>query len=302
MAYINSNSVKTTIVKEVVEGTVPTTGNRLELPRKQGSALPTVSGGDVTSDTIRPGLNSNGSRRGNQSVSVPIELNAITADCVDLLMESAVGGTFATNVLKAGAVGPTFSHITELASNEFLITSGIAVTDFSLNAEAAGAVTLSFSATGQKQVKAATVAGTMANVAVPDTAYEYQGAEVLNVTAAGSTALNYSNLSLTVASPKNPRNVLSSNTPKGMTASGLRSTTLVLTFYRETGVDYAALFSGAIQTFSFDLGLATYGRKFTVYGNASIPQDDTQDDMMVTVTVTGAYMTSEATSLKIEKL
>ena len=302
MAFINSNSVKTTIVKEVVEGTVPTTGNRLELPRKQGSALPTVNGGEVTSDTIRPGLNANGSRRGNQSVSVPIELNAITADCVDLLLESALGGTFDTDVLKAGSVGPTFSHITELTSNEFLITSGIAVTDFTLTAEAAGAVTMSFSATGQKQVKATTVAGTLTNVSVPDTAYEDQGAEVLNVTAAGSTALNYSNLAMNIAAPKNPRNVLSSNTPKGMTASGLRASTLTLTVYRETGVDYAALFNGEIQPFSFELGLPTYGRKFTLHGNASVPQDDTQDDMMITITVTGAYVTSEATSLKIEKL
>ena len=302
MAFISSTDVKVTLIPETQFGALPTTGNRYELPRKAGDSLLVKDGGEVVSDTIKPGRNANGSRRGNQSVSGSIELNAITAGVTDMLMESAVSGKYVANVLKAGTTDSSFTYIAELATDLFKVNTGCMATNFVLSAEAAGAVTYSFDIMGAKQDEAAAIAGTFTTTNVPDTAYEYIGSEVLNVTVAGATNLNFTSLSLNVEQARNARNTLSADYAKGLAASGVRNATLELTLYRETGVDYNALLNGTKQTVSFDVGTAGYGRKFTIYGQASTPSDVTEDDMMITVTITGAYNSTEGTALKIEKL
>lgn len=302
MATISSSDVKETILPEITFGTLPATGVRYELPRKSGTSLLAKDYGAVSSDTIKPGRNANGARRGNQSVSGTFELNAITAPVIDLLMESAVSGKFATNVLKAADTDVSFSHIAQVATGEFEVNTGCMVTGFTLSASAAEAVTLSFDIMGAKQELKSTIAGTFTATAVDNAAYEYLGHELLNVTVAGSTALKYTNLELSVTQARNARNVLSSNSPIGFAASGAREVTLTLTIYRETGVDYDALFTGAKQKFTFDLGIASYGRKFTVNGHATSVVTETEDDLMKTVTITGAYDNTDATALIIEKL
>ncbi len=302
MAYIPSSSVKTSIIKETVAGTLPTTGTRFELPRKAGSSLPVKSGGEIISDTIRPGLNANGSRRGVQSVSGSIEMNAISADVVDLLLECGLSGKFdANDVLKASDDFSTFSYISQLSANRFEVNKGCSINSVELSAEAAGAVQFNFGLVGTEQVESSSLAGTFTTTNVPLEAYEYEGSEVLNITANGNTALQYSNLRLSVDSPRAPRNTLSHNYAAGF-SSGQRNVTATFTVYRDPAVDYSALFDGSVQTFSFDLGVEDYGYRFTIYGNASVPQSETGDDMMMTITVTGAYNNTEGTALKVEKL
>lgn len=302
MPFISSSDVKVTLIPEDTFGVLATTGPRYDIPRKAGDSLPVKDGGNVESDTIKPGRNANGSRRGNQSVSGSLEFNAICAPFMDFLMEGAVSGKYDGNVLKAGQTDSSFSHISQLTNNEFKVSTGCVPTNFTLTATAAEAVTLSFDFSGAKQVDESAITGTHTATPVDDAAYEFLGHEVLNVTVGGSTALKFTELELSVEQSRTPRNVLSSDAPVGFAASGARAVTYNLTFYRETGVDYAALFTGDKQEFSFDLGIAGYGRRFTVYGQASIPEDVTEDDMLISVVVTGAYDSTEGTALVIEKL
>lgn len=302
MAYISSTDVLVTLIPEAVAGTPATSGNRYSLPRKAGSGLLTKDYGVVASDTIMPGRNSNGSRRGNQSVSGSIEVNAITAPIIDMLIESAASGKFVNDILKAGQQDSSFTHVAQLASGQYKVASGCQVTSFTLTATAADAVTMSFDVMGTKQDEVTSVPGTFTNVAVDDAAYEYVGSEVVNIVAAGETNLKYSNLELVINQGRNARNILSSNAAAGLSVSGAREVTLTMTLYREAGVNYEAIFTGEKQEFAFDLGIAGYGRQFIVLGQANGLEDVAEDDMMITITVTGAYDNTEGTALLVGRL
>ena len=304
MAYVSSNSVKDYIGKETTFGVVPTAALRYELPRKAGSSLPVLSGNEITSDTIRAGLNGNGTRRSINSVSGNIELNAVTAEFVDLLLESALSNDFdaGTGILKASDKPVSFTHVSEVAANKFKISTGNMVNNFSLKADAAALVTMSFGFVGTKQVEAANIntwTGTL--TPVPLEAYEYDGSELLNLTVAGGTNLKYSTVELSVESPRNPRNALSGTESIGF-ASQTRNVTATFSIWLDPAVDYNAIFTGEDQEFSFDLGITDYGRRFTMYGTASIPQTRTADDLMLDVTITGKLNTAEGTALKVTKL
>lgn len=299
---IPSSDYKVTILPEATYGVVPTTGPRYEFPRIEGNGLLNKDYGAVESTTMRPGRNGNGARRGNQSVSGSLELNAITAPLVDLLIESAASAKFAGSVLKAAQTDVSFTHVAELAANTFKVSSGCMVNSFTLTANAAEAVSYSFDITGVKQDEKSTFAGTFTPVTIDDAAYEYLGDEVLNVVAAGVTNLKYSSLTLTIGQERTPRNTISSDTAFGLSASGARTVTLEVTFWREAGVNYDEIFTGEKQEFSFDLGVVDYGRKYTIYGQASGLEDAEEHDLMITMTVTAAYNEVEGTALVIEKL
>lgn len=299
---ISSSDYKVTILPEATFGVVPTTGPRYEFPRVQGNGLLTKDYGAIDSTTIRPGRNSNGARRGNQSVSGSLEMNAITAPLIDLLIESALSGKFVGSTLKAGQTDSSFTHIAELAANTFQISSGCMVTSFTLTANAAEGVSYSFDITGVKQNETTTFAGTFTPVTIDDAAYEYQGSEVLNIVAAGTTNLKYSTLTLTVGQDRSARNTLSSNVAFGLATTGARTVSLEMSVWREAGVDYTSVFNGEKQTFDFDLGLADYGRKYTTFGQVSALEDAEEDDLMVNITVSGAYDSEAGTALVVEKL
>lgn len=302
MAYVSSNSVKAFIAEETVAGQLATTGLLWEVPRKAGSGLPTVSGGEITSDTIRPGLNGNGSRRGIKSVTHSIEMNAITADYVDFLLENLLNNSFdESGVLKASDKEfKTFSYITEIATGKYDVALGCVVNSFNLRADAASLVTMTFGMVGVDSDNVTALTG-LTPTAVPLTAYEYDGSEVLGLTVAGASAMKYSTLDLQIGSPRNARNGLSSNASLGF-SSGTREVTATFSVWRDPAVDYEAIFTGQPQEFSFDLGIASYGRKHTVYGTASLPQTSTGDDLMIDVTITGKLNSTQGTAYKIAKL
>lgn len=299
---ISSSDYKVTILPEATFGVVPTTGNRYDVPRTEGNGLLAKDYGAVESNTIRPGRNGNGARRGNQSVSGALEMNAITAPLIDVLLESALSGKFVGSILKAGQVDSSFTHVAELAANTFQISSGCMVTSFTLTANAAEGVTYSFDITGVKQNETTTFAGTFTPVTIDDAAYEYLGEEVLNIVAAGTTNLKYSTLTLTVEQGRSARNTLSSNAAFGLATTGARVVTLEMSVWREAGVNYEQIFNGEKQEFTFDLGTADYGRKYTTFGQVSGLEDAEEDDLMVNLTVTGAYNSDEGTALVVEKL
>jgi len=301
MAYIATSAVKSTAIKETAPGVKPTSGNRYELPRKTGSSLFAASGNEVTSDTIRPGLNANGSRRGPQSVTGTIEMNAFNADVIDFLVSCAAGADFSGNVLKASDGLTTFTRIDELASGRLEVNYGCAVNSFSINADALGIVQYSFGVAGLKQETATAFAGTFTSVPVPDTSQELQGIDIANVTANGNTALKYSTLALSLESPRNPRYAISYANADGF-SSTTRNVTLTLTYFRDPAVDYGAIFDGTLKPFSFELGAGTNGRRYTVYGTASMPATQSGDDLMGQVVITAGMNSTEGTGFKVEKL
>lgn len=299
---ISSTDYKVYILPEATEGVAATSGDRFEFPRTQGNGLLTKDYGVVESTTIRPGRNSNGSRRGNQSVSGSLELNAVTAPLVDYLIESAASAKFVGSILKASDKNVSFTHVAELASNTFKVSTGCRVETLTLQASAAEAVSYSFDIIGMKQDETSTFTGSFTTVTIDDAAYEYLGDEILNIVAAGTTNLKYSTLSLVIGNPLAARNGLSSNAAMGIAATGPRTVTMTLTYWREPGVNYDQIFNGEKQEFTFDLGPAEYGRKFTVYGQANTLEDVEEDDLMVTMTVTGALNSEAGTALTVEKL
>ncbi len=299
---ISSPDYKVTILPETTFGVVPATGSRYDFPRTEGNGLLTKDFGAVESTTIRPGRNSNGARRGNQSVSGTLDMNAITAPLIDLLIESALSGKFVGSTLKAGQTDSSFTHIAELAANTLQISSGCMVTSFTLTANAAEGVSYSFDITGVKQDETDTFTGTFDSVTIDDAAYEYLGDEVLEIVAAGATNLKYSTLTLTVGQERSARNTLSSDVAFGLAASGARTISLEMSVWREPGVDYSSIFNGEKQEFSFNLGPAGYGRKYTTFGQVSALEDVEEDDLMVNLTVNGAYDSAVGTALTVEKL
>jgi hypothetical protein len=102
----------------------------------------------------------------NVAGDVPIELSY---DSFDDLIEAALGGTWSTNVLKAGTTRRSFTiqrHFADLGDNPFHVFTGCEVDSFSLEVAPNAKVTGAFSLLGSGFV---TQAATQGVVAAPNT-------------------------------------------------------------------------------------------------------------------------------------
>ena len=300
MAIINPLDVTLSLIPEVTFGVTPTTGaTRYDIPKKASQALPVYKTNDVASDTIRPNRASNGSRRGPAEGTGSLDLRFQQATVIDTLLANAVSGTWNTGVLKAGKTDSSFSLIAKLNSTMYQINAGCIVSSFKVDAKAAGTVDSTFDFLFTGRTPSAT--DNALTVTAVDSATEFMGSDVTNITVAGAT-LVFSEISFEITQDRKTVPQLGTNTPYAISTTGSHQVKITVKALRESlAIDTAI--DGTAQAVVFEIGGTGDGYRFTLpaaYG--SIPYDETGDSMMVVMEFMAGWDDTEATDLKIEKL
>lgn len=301
MALVSSSDITSSIVAETVFGTTPTsTATRYELPLGADAALLTASATAIASPTKRPNRASNGSRRGMTTVEGSLDIRFQRHAFMDILLQSALSNTFATNVLKAGVTDSSFSIISKLAPDMYKTFAGNMVTGFSISTTGNDEVKSSWDVMGASMTNGATD-NALAVTTITGTT-EFLAAEVQSISVAGQT-LAIAELTFETTLDRTRRPVLGSNTGLAYGVNGVRDTTITVRAYRESLAIDSAI-TGLAQPVSFDIGGTGTGYRFQVpaaYGD--MPVDSISDgSAFVTITFKAGYDATAGTDLVITKL
>jgi hypothetical protein len=297
---VNSNDITFTIIPETVLGTTPTTGtDRHALPIKEGTAVPIYKANEIVSDTLKPNRTGAGSRRGISSGEGTLDFRFQKCPAIDLLLSSALSGTWNAGVLQAGKADSSFSIVSALASDMFRTSGGAIVSSFKIDGTAGAGVNSSFDFVFTKRADSSTN-NALAVTAVPATSIEYEGSEV-SVTVAGQT-LDFVEFSVEVTQDRVMRNILGSTTPKGVGTSGIRSVKFTAKAFRESfAID--TLINGTPQPIVITIGEEDNGYKITIpAGYGMVPTDETAESMMVVLEFTAGHDIVSGTDIIIEAL
>ncbi|WIA56017.1 phage tail tube protein [Sphingobium sp. WTD-1] len=301
MALVSSSDITSSIIAETVFGTTPTaTATRYELPLGADAALLTASATTIASPTKRPNRASNGSRRGMVNPEGSLDIRFQRHAFMDILLQSALSGTFATNVLKAGTTDSSFSVIHKLASDMYKTYAGLMVNGFSISTTGNDEVTSTWNLMGASVTNGATD-NALSVTAITGTT-EFVASEVQSITVGGQT-LSIAELTFETNLDRTRRPVLGSNTGLAFGVNGTRTTTITVRAYRESlAIDTAI--TGLAQAVSFDIGTTGGGYRIqapAAYGD--IPVDSISDgSAFVTITFTAGYDATAGTDLVITKL
>lgn len=301
MALVSSSDITSSIIAETVFGVTPTaTATRYELPLGADAALLTAAATTIASPTKRPNRASNGSRRGMVNPEGSLDIRFQRHAFMDILLQSALSGTFATNVLKAGTTDSSFSIIHKLASDMYKTYAGNMVNGFSISTTGNDEVSSSWNLMGASVTNDATD-NALAVTAITGTT-EFLASEVQSITVAGQT-LSIAELTFETTLDRTRRPVLGSNTGLAFGVNGVRDTTITVRAYRESlSIDSAI--TGLAQPVSFDIGATGGGYRFqapAAYGD--IPVDSISDgSAFVTITFKAGYDATAGTDLVVTKL
>lgn len=301
MSLVNASDLSHSIVRETTFGVTPTaTATRHELPLAADQEPLAASATIIPSQTMRPGRNSNGSRRGSIQVEGSLTTRFVSHAFMDLLLENALCGTFTTNVLRAGETDQSFSVISRFASDMFKTSAGCAVSGFTLTATNNDEVSISFDIMGSTQTNSATN-NPLAVTAVTGTT-EFIGSEVNTITIGGQT-LAVAELTLSYTQDKTRRFALGSNNSLAYGFNGTREVTLSVKAYRDDFAIDSAI-TGLAQNCSFRIGGTGNGYQFelpSAFGD--IPVDSIDDgSVFVDINFTAGFNNAANTSLVITKL
>ena len=307
MALVSASDITHSIVAETVFGTTPTTtATRYALPLSADQAPLKADAGAIASPTKMPNRASNGSRRGMLTVDGSLDVRFMRAPFMDVLLQSALSGTYATNVLKAGITDSSFSVLTSLqggAAGQQMVKQfgGCMVSGFSIGAKANEEVTSSWDIIGLNATNL-TTDNALAVTALPAGTLEFIGSELANITVAGQT-LSIAELTFETKLDRTRRPTLTASPNLAYGVNGTRETTLTVKAYRESfAIDTAV--TGLAQPVTFDIGATGTGYRFNLpaaYGN--IPVDELSDgSAFVTITFTAGYDNTAATDVVVTRL
>lgn len=304
----NPSDTTFAIIKEVTAGTTPSTPAFLNLDFVSGTA-PMLQSNTVVSAVSKPSRAAASSRRTNYSVGggIATELNRDAA--VEALLEGALSGAWATNVLKAGKVDTNYTieeRKVDGATSLFQRFTGCQVSNMALTCDLSGIAGLTFDVIGMNRTTANVIV-TGATYAAASVKPKLVGLDVSNVTIAGVAGLVFTSLNLTVGHNRETQGQFGSATARGVGTSGIRTTTLELTCYRESfAIETTLLAADTPVAVSFTIGAATGGVGYTFTLPAAyvaIPKDSIDGSKsLVTLTFTASEDTVTGTDLQITRL
>jgi hypothetical protein len=305
MALVSAADIQHSLIPETTFGTTPTTGaTRYLLPLAPDAPLLTAKATQIASPTRMPNRANNGSKRGMTTVEGSLDLRFQKAPVLDKLLESAVSGAFATNVLKAAMTDSSFSVLSFMqggAAGAQMIKAynGCMVNGFTISSKGNDAVSAAFQVMGAGYSNLTTDNA----LTTTTTAYsEFVAADLQAITLAG-VPISVAEVSLDWKVDRTRRPVVSSNTGLAFGVNGTTEVTLTIKAYRDSfSVDTAI--TGAAQAVSFSIGGVGTGYSFSLpaaYGE--IPSDEISDgSAFVNITFSGAYDATQGTNLVITKL
>lgn len=304
---INTADLLFSAIKETVAGTTPTTGTRLEVPVKTDQAPPVRTTTQIEDETKRPNREGNAAASGHAMTEWDLSMASRGGALMDLLIESAISGTFAgTSPVKAqgGTADSTFTVVSVLKSG----TSGNALVyedagcmarSWSITASAKEGAEVQFGILGTKRAEK-TSDNSLTVTKTPASAVRHLYSDV-NVTVAGQT-LAYSSLEFSTEQERDVRVVLGQIAASDIYTTGKRKTTLTLKAYRESFAVNAL--ANAVMSVSFTIGTTGNGYKVTIPAAKLMTPTDELDasGLLVALEFEASYDTVTDTGLVIEKL
>ena len=177
MAFEVGSRTQLLRIAETVWGTIPAIPNMTKTRFTDVSLDPIMS--MIESKEIRSDRMTSDVRGTAQTGEGSIGFELCPGDYDDLI-EAAMGGTWATNVLKAGATQHSFSmEVGHLGISQYRLLSGILVDKFSLSIKPQAIVTGKFDLIGQDFISSATTAATGTTAASTNSPYDAQNSSMV---------------------------------------------------------------------------------------------------------------------------
>ncbi|NML04270.1 hypothetical protein HHL13_00625 [Sphingomonas sp. G-3-2-10] len=232
-----------------------------------------------------------------------LEMRFQKAPFMDVLLQSALSGTFATNTLKAGITDSSFSVLSVLdgtsaaGSQDIMNFKGLMATGFSLSAKGNEGVMASF------QVIGADFANLTTNnplVATTATYNEFTAADAPSITV-GAVTLDVAEFTLDWKVDRTRRPVIGSNAGLAFGVNGTTEVTLTIKAYRNGAL---SAITGSAQAVSLAVGGVGTGMSFSLpaaYGD--VPTIEQSDGSAFTnIVFKGGYDATQGTNFVITKL
>lgn len=306
MANINPSDTSIAIIKEVTAGTTPASPAFIPFEFIPGD-MPTFEAEMVTSNVLKANRASGGGRKAAFAVGGGLKTHFRRGLHMDLLLESALSGQFATNVLKASNVDTNFTVETKrldaAAAAYYHRHTGCQVKDMTLSCNATGNAEISFGIVGMNRTTGTAIL-TSATYPAVAASTNLMGLDVTAVTVAGLTAV-FNSLELTVSHNREAQSQFGSASARGIGTSGFRTVSLKLSFYRsDLSADTLLATADTPVAVSFTIGATTNGWTFTLpAANYNVPQDiEDGSKQLLEVTFVGSYDNTALTDLSITKL
>lgn len=302
---ISPSDTRFAIIAETVAGTTPATPTFLVFPFIQGTE-PALASDVVTSEVVRANRSSEGQRKTNYRVEGGLNTQLRRAPVMDLLLQSALSGTWVTNNLNAGNTDTSFTVEKTMfagATPFFHRFTGCQVSSMNISVSSESACDATFDIIGLDR-NTATVIVTGATYTQPTATLPLTGLDITNVTVAGLTAVCRS-IDFTVEHEREAHDQLGSASALRVQTGGIRKVMATMTFYRtDLSPDTLLAKSDAPVAVAFNLGTGTNGYRVEMpAANYNIPQDEVDGSkQLFTVEFVASFDGVLGTDLRISRL
>lgn len=301
---INPADTIYSIVRETVEGTINATPAFKGLDYIPGNEF-SIDAKTLSSDVLKQNRAMAGLAKTGFSATGSLKTQFRRDTSLDLLLESALSGTFSTNVLKGGNTD-SFHTIEKKMFNGatplYFWYRGMVAKKFGLSVGAGANAEATFDFIGMGRTTG-TVAQTGATYTAPTQGPLYTGNDVGTISIAGITG-TYMSLDLSVEHNRDAQFALGSTGSIHTGTSGFRTVKLTAKLYRTDLSPETVFLPDTPIAVSFQIGAGT-GNAYTVALPAvvgSIPKDEVNSSSaLVSVEMTAQYDSTSGTDISITK-
>jgi hypothetical protein len=305
MTFATGSLLRLALVPEVTPGVIPAT------PAFIQSRVTKMGGGSRKLTSVSEEMSSDRNIRAVILEGIDVDANydfELSYGTFDALLESALQGTFTTNVLKNGTARKYFTaEEADLSgTSAFVRYLGCIVDEFSLSLQSRKKITGSVKMMAmQEQLAALAVTG--ATYTAPNTnAILSSGTAVANLSLSGLTGQpKVKSLDLTVKNGLGRREQLGTLYTLEPSADPVEVTGSMLAYFESIEL-YNTMLSHGSGALSFQLGTTT-GSKYQVdipvcrLVNGERQRNSFKDDMMVKIDFQGEYDSTSAATIKITR-
>lgn len=305
---INTADISFALAKETVPGQTPTTGNRLEVPVKVDQAPPIRTFAQIEDETKRPNREGNAAASGHAMSEWEVDMHMRGGAVMDLLIESALSGTFEDDngkqVAKGSDKDTTFSVFSLLKAGvageamEY-VDAGCMVRSMAISASAKEGAEVQFSILGTNREENTTQSALpVTKTPAANTRHLYSDVQV---DVDGQT-LAFTRMEFSTEQERDLRVVLGEISASDIYTTGKRNTTLTLGAYRESFA--VNELSNTSMPVVITIGSAGNGYKITIPAAKLLTPSDELDasGLLVNMEFNAGYDVETETGILIEKL
>lgn len=304
---INTSDHQFGVIKEVTAGTTPATPTFLVFPHASGTELQ-LSTDSVTSPIVRSSRASDGARKVNYRAEGSMKSQLFRAPVFELLLESALSGAFATNVLKAGNTDTSFTvekKSTNSGTALYHRYTGCQVSKLAISGSSDSVIDVNFDILGMNRSESTTAIASSVYTQPTQTTLRLAGIDLNTVTIAGLASVAVDNFELSVEHDREALTQMGSTSATGIATGGMRKVTLSMRIYQvDLAPETLMARSDAAIAVSFRIGTTTDGWQFDIpAANFDVPQHEADGaKAFYTVNFTAKYDNTSSTDFIITKL